>query len=234
MIAAVKVPSPAGTKSRITLTFGTFVIYGAVFPSLSAAIGDSATLLSAVPVATAARVLGVRAAMLTAFAAIALSAALVTLISGRPLTDWMAEGGGPVFGALIAVGVAVGLHRDGKPRADAGLRSTLVDERRQAEDAVKASADRYRRLYNNTPVMMHSIDPQRRLVSVNDYWLGTLGYAREEVIGRAITDFLTEPSRHFAGVVGIPTFLETRIARDDETQMVKKNGDRYRRFQRRR
>src|SRR6202007_2431249 len=60
------------------------------------------------------------------------------------------------------------------------------------------SAEHYRTLYECTPAMLHSIDAEGRLVSVSDLWLSTLGYTREEVIGRPSVDFLTPASREFA------------------------------------
>nr|NIQ11704.1 PAS domain S-box protein [Gammaproteobacteria bacterium] len=41
----------------------------------------------------------------------------------------------------------------------------------------------FHKLYQHTPMMMHSIDVEGRLVAVSDYWLEVLGYTREEVIG---------------------------------------------------
>ena len=73
------------------------------------------------------------------------------------------------------------------------LSQTLEKRSRELEEI----AARYRSLYNNTPVMMHSIDSEGRLITVNDYWLQTLGYERSEVLGRRSIDFLTEAScRH--------------------------------------
>ncbi len=72
---------------------------------------------------------------------------------------------------------------------------------------------------------MHSIDDQGRLVNVNDYWLGVLGYERSEVLGRRSTDFLTEASRRKALEVDLPEFWRTGVAREVEYQMVKKNGE---------
>ena len=43
--------------------------------------------------------------------------------------------------------------------------------------------------YDHTPVMMHSIDREGHLLSVNDYWLEALGYERSEVIGRETSYF---------------------------------------------
>ncbi len=68
-------------------------------------------------------------------------------------------------------------------------------------------AERLQRLYERTPAMLHSIDARGRLLTVSDAWLQRLGYAREEVIGRPSTDFLTESSRRYAREVVLPTFF---------------------------
>ena len=84
----------------------------------------------------------------------------------------------------------------------------------------------YRTLYDNTPVMMHSIEPERgQIVSVNEYWLQVMGYERSEVVGRKSIDFLTPASRRYAIEVTLPEFFKTGVARDVEYQMVKKGGE---------
>ncbi len=83
----------------------------------------------------------------------------------------------------------------------------------------------YQALYLRTPMMMHSIDPSGRLVAVSDFWLETLGYHREEVIGHPLTEFFTESSRTFAEETALPRFFLTGMARDVPYQMVKKNGE---------
>jgi|GEM_PF-1554011 len=45
---------------------------------------------------------------------------------------------------------------------------------------------------NRAPVMMHSADAEGRLTYVNDYWVECLGYDRQEVLGRAWTDFVVK------------------------------------------
>ncbi|MFQ6043735.1 MAG: PAS domain-containing protein, partial [Candidatus Poribacteria bacterium] len=101
-----------------------------------------------------------------------------------------------------------------------------ITERKQAEEELRTSEERFRSLYNNhTPVMMHLVDWDGNLVNVNDYWLEVLGYERGEVIGRKSTDFLTEESRRHAIEVAMPEFLKTGFAKDVEYHMVKKNGE---------
>ena len=83
----------------------------------------------------------------------------------------------------------------------------------------------YRTLYDTTPVMMHSIEPEGgEIVSVNEYWIQVMGYERSEVIGRKSVDFLTPASRRYAIEVTLPEFFKTGVARDVEYQMVKKDG----------
>ncbi len=100
-----------------------------------------------------------------------------------------------------------------------------VTERRRMEDALRESKERYKSLYNKTPVMMHSIDPQGRLLSVSDHWLHSLGYTREEVLGRPSTDFLTEDSRRYARETVLPEFLKNGQCQDIPYQFVRKNGE---------
>jgi PAS domain S-box-containing protein len=49
---------------------------------------------------------------------------------------------------------------------------------------------RYRDLYQATPAMLHTVDADGRVIHVSDRWLKKLGYRRDEVLGRLITDFM--------------------------------------------
>ena len=68
----------------------------------------------------------------------------------------------------------------------------LAAQQRSAE--LEAREKRYRNLYRHTPVMMHSVDWNGRLVEVSNTWLDQLGYSREEVIGHLAMEFMTEES----------------------------------------
>ena len=89
---------------------------------------------------------------------------------------------------------------------------------------VKKSEEKYRLLYNDTPVMQHSIDQDMRIVMVSDYWLSYLGYTRDEVIGRKITDFQTEASCQTVAKT-FPVFEKTGKVEDVALQFVKSNGE---------
>jgi PAS domain S-box-containing protein len=104
-------------------------------------------------------------------------------------------------------------------------RAGIEVERKQAEEALRGSESRYRDLYNKTPVMLHSVDHQGRLISVSDYWLQVFGYTRDEVLGRQSSDFLTDECREQARHTAIPQFFATGQAKDLEFDFVKKNGE---------
>jgi len=99
-----------------------------------------------------------------------------------------------------------------------------ITSRKEAENALEESEKRYRTIYQNTPVMLHSIDRDGRIISVSDFWLESLGYKREEVIGRKSTDFLTEESR-LRAAEALPKFFRAGYVKDFPYQFVKKNGE---------
>jgi two-component system, sensor histidine kinase and response regulator len=99
-----------------------------------------------------------------------------------------------------------------------------VTGRRVTEDALRHSELRYRTLYLNTPVMLHSIDPEGRIVSVSNFWLEKLGYSRDEVVGHKSTEFLTPESRRLAREVVLPEFYTTGVCRDVPYEFVARDG----------
>jgi diguanylate cyclase (GGDEF)-like protein/PAS domain S-box-containing protein len=76
------------------------------------------------------------------------------------------------------------------------------------ENELKLAHGRATDIYNLTPAMLFSIDTDNRITAVSDYWLTATGYSREDVIGRAFTDFVdgewrdTYRKRHAANTQG--------------------------------
>ena len=75
----------------------------------------------------------------------------------------------------------------------------LIEREGGRAEALRASEARYRSLFDDTPVMLHSADPDGRLIDVNRHWLEVMGYGRDEVLGAEVTGFLTDESRRRAG-----------------------------------
>ena len=99
-----------------------------------------------------------------------------------------------------------------------------VTAQRATSLQLAASEQRLRRLYESTPALLHSIDPQGRLLTVTGHWLDSLGYTREEVIGKPIADFMTEASRKQSKFV-LQAFFATGRCEDMAYQLVHKNGE---------
>jgi PAS domain S-box-containing protein len=102
--------------------------------------------------------------------------------------------------------------------------STDITERKRAEEQQRASEEKFRALYDNTPAMMHSIDREGRIIGVSNRWLETLGYRREEVIGRPFIEFLSPQSRRFAEEVVLPEFFRTGRSSDVPYEFVTGSG----------
>ena len=66
---------------------------------------------------------------------------------------------------------------------------------KQIEKALRESEAKYRDLYDNAPDMYHSLDRNGIIVQCNETEAKMLGYEKEEIIGRPLTDFFTEESR---------------------------------------
>ncbi|HEX9924697.1 MAG TPA: PAS domain S-box protein [Anaerolineae bacterium] len=129
------------------------------------------------------------------------------------------------FGRALRNALAASLKRERELEQVRQALEKEIQEREKAEQALRQSEERYRSLYQNTPAMLHSIDQEGRLLEVSNYWLDTLGYERDEVIGRKSVEFLTETSKCLAADVYLPKFYQAGAIKDVPYQFVKKNGE---------
>ncbi|RDI61885.1 bifunctional diguanylate cyclase/phosphodiesterase [Microvirga subterranea] len=88
---------------------------------------------------------------------------------------------------------------------------------------LRESEERFRNLYNKTPLPLHSLNSQGVIEYVSDAWLELLGYRRAEVEGRPITDFMTADAIKKRETVWSNLF-RTGEAKDIEYRLVTKDG----------
>lgn len=124
--------------------------------------------------------------------------------------------GGQVLG-LLATTVGVAGPDGGGLRYSVSLFEEPSDRERLER--------RYLDLYESTPAMLHTIDPDGRITAVSNHWLRKLGYQRKEVIGRSILEFLSEESRRPLMDERLRDHISKGDALNVPRQMVKKDGE---------
>lgn len=65
-----------------------------------------------------------------------------------------------------------------------------ITQIKKTEEMLEESEEKYRALYNNVPLSYQSLNADGCIIDINPAWLRTLGYDREEVIGKKFADFL--------------------------------------------
>jgi PAS domain S-box-containing protein len=99
-----------------------------------------------------------------------------------------------------------------------------VTERRQAEEALKKSAQEIHDLYNHAPCGYHSLDKNGVFVLINDTELEWLGYTREEVVGKKHFGDLLTPQSLQAFETNFPRFLAAGTVQDLEFDLIRQDG----------
>lgn len=100
-----------------------------------------------------------------------------------------------------------------------------ISERKKSESQLIQNEERFRSLYNRTPVMLHSLNNNGDFVNVSDYWLAKLGYQRMQIIGKNISDFFTKASFKDSVKVRKPELLKRGYDFDIPYQVIKRNGE---------
>jgi len=58
-----------------------------------------------------------------------------------------------------------------------------IEERKEAQHALRESEFRYRSLVENVPDLIYTLDPRGRFLAVNEFALDLLGYEKDELVG---------------------------------------------------
>jgi PAS domain S-box-containing protein len=102
-------------------------------------------------------------------------------------------------------------------------RFALLSEREAM--ALRESEERFRSLYQRTPLPLHSLDAERRIENVTEAWQDLLGYGREEVIGRPLINFMTEASARQLLQSDWPDLLREGELKNVEYRVVTRQGE---------
>ena len=91
------------------------------------------------------------------------------------------------------------------------------------QDELKGSEERFRSLFDKAPLGYQSLDIDGNFIDINQQWMDTLGYSRDEVVGKWFGDFLS-PDEIETFLRMFPIFkLQGQI--HSEFVMLHKNGN---------
>ncbi|MEI7770575.1 MAG: ATP-binding protein [Chloroflexales bacterium] len=99
----------------------------------------------------------------------------------------------------------------------------LLELNRTLEERVRQRTAEVQDLYERAPVGYHSVDAHGTMMMVNQTELTLLGYARAEMLGRPVTDFLTPPSRATFHAT-FPVFRQRGWLSDLEAEFIRSDG----------
>ncbi len=99
------------------------------------------------------------------------------------------------------------------------------DELRATTQALRHSERKYRELYDGVPDMLLSIDPETlRVVACNHTVERVLGYTRDELIGRSLSELYHPDSHQYWRDEVVREFRESGRVRDAELKVTRKDG----------
>jgi PAS domain S-box-containing protein len=99
-----------------------------------------------------------------------------------------------------------------------------IGERKRVEEALRASEERYRSLYDETPTMYFKLAMDGRVLSVNRFGAEQLGYQVEELIGHSVLGLFHEQDRETV-VASLSDCLATpETTKHWEFRKIRKDG----------
>lgn len=113
------------------------------------------------------------------------------------------------------------MHVNGQYHAVGVIRD--ISERKTAQLALIKSEEKYRDLYDNAPDMYHTLDKDGVIIDCNETEAAMLGYKKEEIIGRHLTDFFTNKSKEFFKK-DFPMLNKDKRPLSLEREFVRKDG----------
>ena len=94
---------------------------------------------------------------------------------------------------------------------------------RDANDALRISEARARASFESSPVPLYTIDDSNIITGVSDTWVALMGYARDQAVGRPITEFWSHADDR-AAIADRATLTEVGEVHDRERELRRADG----------
>ena len=92
---------------------------------------------------------------------------------------------------------------------------------------IKSVLDQYQKLYENTPIMMHSVDDKGKIIMANRFIHAVLGYEEGELLGKSLADLYSKSCVSEA-TQGLKWIMDKGYHHNTYTTMIAKDGKRVR------
>ena len=123
---------------------------------------------------------------------------------------------------ILAKGKIISRTKKNKPSRLIGTHRDIT-EQKKSEYLIQESEEKYKALFDNAPLSYQSLDEEGRFIDINPSWLRTLGYERNEVIGKLYADFLHPDWKpHFEK--NFPEFKKRGYVNDVQFKLQHKKG----------
>ena len=100
---------------------------------------------------------------------------------------------------------------------------TDITSSKKFEQELRESENRYKRLFENSPLSYMSLNNEGYLKDVNPAWISMFGYSREEVLNHHYSEYLTHTSNELIKKI-FPQLIKTGQVRNIEIEMLCKDG----------
>jgi PAS domain S-box-containing protein len=133
-------------------------------------------------------------------------------------------------GRLVPVEVSCTLvNIKGEERVIAILRD--ISERKRAEDALRESEERFRKIFNNTKDAIFIVNPDGSFSDINEAACAMLGYTKEELLGKTVNDIVSPrqaeklPKSFIIKMAEEGLYFESENIRKDGTRIAVEVGN---------
>ncbi|MCI5223466.1 MAG: PAS domain S-box protein, partial [Candidatus Electrothrix sp. AR4] len=101
----------------------------------------------------------------------------------------------------------------------------LFIQRKHMEEAVNRSEVKYRSLFDDALDMIHIIDEDEKIINVNPVELQTMGYTKEEFIGKSLLEIVHPDFQQKTAIVLEQIFTRGGSIKNYETALISKIGE---------
>jgi len=115
------------------------------------------------------------------------------------------------------------LKIEGKQYIQAIIRD--ITERKRAGEVLRESEERFRAFFEEAPVYHYMVSSEGKILDVNKAALETLGYKREEIIGKPLITTVYAPSSRQKAERLFIKWKETGKIEDEELNIITRRGD---------